>query len=225
MKPFILLLTLIFMLCSYEYAEASNTLLTPELKREITEKMEKLKNIEKPGLRSPEELAQELFFHLVINSTLITICEPIIKESDKQKRKEKIDFAEMTIVDILKNPDLQKVPAYEKSLAYLMLINLANLKNDRKKANEYNKLAFENIQRGLSYYSRINESPVAKFNILLFKASMRDFFNLKVDTSPDEELEMANITQKYPLLKERLQSIAVNFSILNSLYNLKTKNK
>ncbi len=129
----------------------------------------------------------------------------------------------MTIVDILKNPDLQKVPAYEKSLAYLMLVNLANLKNDRKKANEYNNLAFENIQRGLSYYNRINESPVAKFNILLFKASMRDFFKLKVDTSPEEELEMANITQRYPLLKERLQKIAVNFSILNSLYNLKTK--
>lgn len=50
------------------------------------------------------------------------------------------------------------------------------------------------------------------------------FFKLKVDTSPEEELEMANITQRYPLLKERLQKIAVNFSILNSLYNFKNWN-
>lgn len=139
MKPFILFLILVFLITSSLFAETSNSIVTPEVKKEIIEKMEQLKNTEKPGLRSSEELVQELFFHLVINSTLTAICEPIIKELNGQKRKEKIDFAEMTIVDILKNPDLQKVPAYEKSLAYLMLVNLANLKNDRKKANELHK--------------------------------------------------------------------------------------
>lgn len=216
------ILILVFFVTSTTLAETSNSFLTPELKQEILEKMQQMKNIEKPGLRSSEEIVDELYFHVIANAALTALCEPIINETNIKKRRERIEIAEMTIVGMMNNPSL-KVPAFEKSLAYAMLTNLANLKNDRKKAEEYITKAFENNQQGLSYYERIKESPIARFNILLFKASMQDFFKIKENLSTSEVQEIQPLTQKYPLLKERLYAIAKNLSILNALNNLRGK--
>lgn len=170
----------------------------PAVVKLLKERIAQAKKIEKAGLRPAKELADEIT-HSSLIAASIQVAAKTIKEGNN-----------LAIAEAVINPtSLQEqtvVPIVEKSFAYLALRDISNLKGDEKNAKNYTRKAFENLQGGIKYYSKITESPFALYNLVYFQHLAENVFKLGEKSNLDKEKAL-RLLKENPLIEERMYEI------------------
>jgi hypothetical protein len=176
----------------------------------LQEKIAQAKKIEKTGLRTVKELAGEIAHSSLISASIqaqIMFLNRAISDK-KMDKKEALSVSESVLNTLLSDRQGQTtVPIVERSFAYLVLRDISLLKGDRENAKSYTRKAFENLQDGIEYYSKIAESPIAMYNLFYFRHLAENVFKLGEASNLDDE-KILQFLKGYSLIEERIYALS-----------------